>query len=219
MFIERIVNLLNEDGQGVLIVPNKFFNVASALKLRDFLLKKKCIAKIFDFGSKQLFKGVINYVCVLKLEKNYGNSFEYTKVSSPEDIYNNKKGLIFDVSKLDISHWFLTDDSTILNKYEYAKEKFPCIEEEIIPANGIQTSKNDVYKIPKNKIVSNENGVVTFIKEGQEFKAEIELLREYYLPSKSDGENKSYQNLKSTNYVIFPYINGKIIHEKEMKEN
>ena len=107
----------------VLIVSNKFFNVASALKLRDFLLKKKCIAKIFDFGSKQLFKGVINYVCVLKLEKNYGNSFEYTKVSSPEDIYNNKKGLIFDVSKLDISHWFLTDDSTILNKYEYAKEK------------------------------------------------------------------------------------------------
>lgn len=64
-------------------------------------------------------------------------------------------------------------------------------------SNGIQTSKNDVYKIPKNKIVSNENGVVTFIKEGQEFKAEIELLREYYLPSKSDGENKSYQNLKS----------------------
>lgn len=112
----------------------------------------------------------------------------------------------------------LTDDSTILNKYEYAKEKFPCIEEEIIPTNGIQTSKNDVYKIPKNTIVSNENGVVTFIKDGQEFKAEIELLREYYLPSKSDGENKSYQNLKSTNYVIFPYINGKIIHEKEMKE-
>lgn len=219
LFIERIVNLLNEDGQGVLIVPNKFFNVASALKLRDFLLKKKCIAKIFDFGSKQLFKGVINYVCVLKLEKNYGNSFEYTKVSLPEDIYNNKKGLIFDISKLDISHWFLTDDSTILNKYEYAKEKFPCIEEEIVPTNGIQTSKNDVYKIPKNTIVSNENGVVTFIKEGQEFKAEIELLREYYLPSKSDGANMSYQNLKSTNYVIFPYINGKIIHEKEMKEN
>lgn len=219
LFIERIVNLLNKDGQGVLLVPNKFFNVASALKLRDFLLRNKCIVKIFDFGSKQLFKSAINYVCVLKLEKNHGNSFEYTKVSSPEDIYNNKNGLVYDISKLDTSHWFLTDDSEILNMYEYAKNKFPCIEEEIIPINGIQTSKNAVYKIPKNTIVSNENGIVTFIKEGQEFKAEIELLREYYLPSKSEGVNKSYQNLKSTNYVIFPYVNGKIIHEKEMREN
>lgn len=219
LFIERIVNLLNKDGQGVLLVPNKFFNVVSALKLRDFLLRNKCIVKIFDFGSKQLFKGAINYVCVLKLEKNHGNSFEYTKVSSPEDIYNNKNGLVYDISKLDTSHWFLTDDREILNMYEYAKNKFPCIEEEIIPINGIQTSKNDVYKIPKNTIVSNENGIVTFIKEGQEFKAEIELLREYYLPSKSEVVNKSYQNLKSTNYVIFPYVNGKIIHEKEMREN
>lgn len=219
LFIERIVNLLKEDGQGVLLVPNKFFNVASALKLRDFILKNKCIVKIFDFGSKQLFKGAINYVCVLKLEKNHGNSFEYTKVSSSEDIYNNKNGLVFDISKLDTSHWFLTDNSEILNMYEYAKNKFPCIEEEIVPINGIQTSKNEVYKIPKNTIVSNENGIVTFIKEGQEFKAEIELLREYYLPSKSEGVNKSYQNLKSTNYVIFPYVNGKIIHEKEMREN
>ena len=219
LFIERIVNLLNKDGQGVLLVPNKFFNAASAIKLREFLLKNKCIVKIFDFGSKQLFKGAINYVCVLKLEKNHGNSFEYTKVSSSEDIYNNKNGLDFEISKLDNSHWFLTDDSEILNMYEYAKNKFPCIEEEIIPINGIQTSKNDVYIIPKNTIVSNENGIVTFIKKGQEFKAEIELLREYYLPSKSEGVNKSYQNLKSTNYVIFPYVNGKIIHEKEMREN
>lgn len=218
LFIERITNLLNEDGQSVLLVPNKFFNVASALKLRDFLLNEKCVAKIFDFGSKQLFKGVINYVCVLKLEKHYGSLFEYTKVSSPEDIYNNKNGLTFDISKLDVSHWFLTDDSVIRNKYEYAKENFPYIEEEVIPTNGIQTSKNDVYKIPKNSVVSIEDGIVTFIKNEQKFKVEIEILREFYLPNKSDGANKSYQNLKSTNYIIFPYEHGKIIHEQELKE-
>lgn len=219
LFIERIVNLLSKDGYGMLIVPNKFFNVVSASKLREFLIKEKCIAKIFDFGSRQLFKGVINYVCVIKLEKNHGDYFEYTKVSSPEEIYHNKNGLIFDISKLDISHWFLTDDNEFRNKYVYAKKHFPCIEEEIIPTNGIQTSKNDVYKIPKDTITSIENGVVTFLKDGEEFKVEIELLREYYLPSKSGGVNRSYQNIKSTNYVVFPYLNGKIIHEEDLKEN
>lgn len=216
LFIEKIVSLLNEKGKSILLVPNKFFNVASAIKLREYLLREKCVAKIFDFGSKQLFRDVINYVCVLELEKHHGTSFVYTKVLTPDEIYNNKNGLVFDISKLDSSHWFLTDDYSIRNKYEYAKEKFPCIEEEIIPTNGIQTSKNSIYKISKDTISSIENGIVKIVKNGIEFKIEKELLREFYLPSRYDGVNKSYQNLKATNYVLFPYIDGKIIHAEEM---
>lgn len=218
LFVERTVKILKQNGQSVLLVPNKFFNVASAFKLRKFLMNEKCVAKIFDFGSKQLFKGVINYVCVLKLEKRNRSIFEYTKVSCPEDIYNNKMGITFDISSLEVSHWFLTDDSAIRKKYEYAKEYFPCIEEEIIPTNGIQTSKNDVYKIPKKAVISFDENMIVFKKYDKEFKIETGILRDFYLPNKRDGANKSYQNLKSTNYVIFPYVNGKIIHEEEMKE-
>lgn len=219
LFIERSLQLLKDGGVSVLLVPNKFFTNSAGKKLRTLLMNKGYVEKIFDFGAMQLFNGVINYVSVLKLKKNNKKSFEYVKVSSTSDVYNNKQGLDYQIEKLDTDYWFLTGDRDFKDQYYYTILNFPCIEDEIDATNGIQTSKNPVYIITKKEIEEKNNQTLIFKKNGNKYEVENEILRKYYAPSRGGCIKKSYQNLEETAYVIFPYIDGKIISPNKMAED
>lgn len=219
LFIERSLQLLKDNGFSVLLVPNKFFTNNAGEKLRELLMEKGYIDKIFDFGVMQLFDGVINYVSVLKLRKNKTDSFEYIKVSSIGDVYKNKQGVIYEFEKLEKDYWFLTGDIDFKNQYYYTMQNFPCIEEEVEATNGIQTSKNSVYIIKENEIICEDNDIVRFKKKGIQYEIEKGILREYYAPPKGKGIKKSYQNIKATAYVIFPYEQGQLIPDNEIIDN
>lgn len=219
LFIERSIQLLKNNGLSVLLVPNKFFTNNAGEKLRELLMENGYIEKINDFGVMQLFNGVINYVSVLKLKKNKKESFEYVKVSSIGDVYKNKQGLIYQVDKLEKDYWFLTGDTNFKNQYYYTMENFPCIEEEIDATNGIQTSMNPVYIIKEKEIIKECNDTLLFEKKGIKYEIEKRILRSYYAPPKVKGIKKSYQNIKGTAYVIFPYFEGKVISSNEMINN
>ncbi|WP_203265155.1 Eco57I restriction-modification methylase domain-containing protein [Streptococcus uberis] len=211
LFIERSLQLLKSGGVSVLLVPNKFYTNIAGEKLRELLMKNGYLTKIYDFGSRQLFNGVINYVSVIKLEKSKSENLEYTEVSEISEVYNNKKGLKYPIHSLEKDYWFLTGDYTFKNKYYYTMEHFPKIEEEIEPSNGIQTSKNSVFIIKEREIIDSDKEVIIFKKNGRDYEIEKEILRKYYSPKKEDGVKKSYQKIESSSYVIFPYENGKVI--------
>ena len=173
------------------------------------------IDKIYDFGVMQLFDGVINYVSVLKLVKNKKNSFEYIIVSNIGDVYKNKQGLVYQVENLEKEYWFLTGDEEFKEQYDYTMENFPCIEEEIEATNGIQTSKNSVYVIKENEILREDNNIIFFKKNNVQYEIEKGILREYYAPPKGKGIKRSYQNIKATAYVVFPYVKGDLISEND----
>lgn len=221
LFIERALDLLDKDGSAILLVPNKFFTVGAATKLREKISKKMGLSFIIDFKTTQLFKNVINYVAVVQFGDFSSPKFQYSVANSVDTAFKITNGLVYDIRKLENSHWFLTQNEELRLQYEFAMNNFPNIETEIIPVNGIQTSANNIFLIEKKFIVEETKETISFeIKKKKNIEyitIEKSLLREFYqTPSKIQG--KSYMSMKASKYVIFPYIDGKIINHTTMKE-
>lgn len=141
--------------------------------------------------------------------------FEYVEISGSDEVYQDKKGVQYSLDDLTGSHWFLTDDIQLKTQYEFAKINFPSIETVITPKNGVQTSRNTVYIIPKEKTKSYEDSI-WYNKNGKQYKLEKQLLKDFYKPN-GNKAGRSYSTLESDSYIIFPYSGGKIISESKMK--
>ncbi|WP_226956503.1 Eco57I restriction-modification methylase domain-containing protein [Staphylococcus succinus] len=220
LFAEISLKLIKNNGQVVLLIPNKFFNVGSAENLRKFIQQNNSINEIIDFGHHQIFDDVINYVSIVKFSDFNDSKFIYRNVKeiNKRELETNK--LQYDLSTLKNSHWFLTIDEQKLKLFNTSMKKFPNILNSINVFNGIQTSKTSVYYIPKNMIISEDSKFITFKKKigkiERKFTVEKELLKELYAPGKK-GSAKAYGLLKPNVFVIFPYISGKIIDESILK--
>ena len=215
LFIEKSINSIKDDGSIILLVPNKFLTVGAGENLRKLLKEKRILKKIFDFGYTQLFPNATNYVLVLYMAKD--SEFEYVEVNSANEVYQNKNGITYNTDELKDSHWFLTSDSKLREQYEFAMLNFPSIDTELIPQNGLQTSKNDVYLIKDKEIIDDDDSFLTFKKKDVVYRIEKEILKRFYLPRGRDREaGISYRKLNATNYIIFPYTGGKIIEEQQL---
>lgn len=69
VFVERGLNLLNENGYLGFILPNKFFNAKYGEPARNILAKGKHLSHVVHFGSEQVFIGATTYTCLMFLEK------------------------------------------------------------------------------------------------------------------------------------------------------
>lgn len=221
LFIERVLELLTKDGLAVLLVPNKFFTVSAAERLREQIINVQGLSSIIDFRTTQIFPNVINYVAIVEFGHFNQSQFEYSTANSIDQAFKIKNGLVYDINSLGYSHWFLTQDEDLRKQYEYAMKYFPSIETVINPVNGIQTSANNIYVIPKKYVVSETEDLINFeieknkIKEN--FSIEKKLLRDFYqTPPRERG--RSYMPLRAHKYVIFPYVEGKIISQEEMRK-
>ena len=213
LFMEKSLNVVKDNGDIILLVPNKFINTEAGKGIRDILKSKMFVKKIFDFKYTQIFSTATNYVSVIHLSKS--EHFEYVEVSSSDEVYNDKKGEQYSLDDLTGSHWFLTDDIQLKSQYEFAKINFPSIQTVITPRNGVQTSRNSVYIIPKVKTKSCEESIL-YEKNGKQYKLEKQLLKDFYKPNGIKA-GKSYSTLLADSYIIFPYLDGKIIPELQMK--
>jgi len=171
------------------------------------------LKKIFDFKYTQIFPTATNYVSVVHLSKS--EHFEYVEISGSDEVYKDKKGVQYSLDDLTGSHWFLTDDIRLKTQYEFAKNNFPSIETVITPKNGVQTSRNSVYIIPKAKTKSCKDSIF-YDKNGKQYKLEKQLLKDFYKPN-GNKVGRSYSTLISDSYIIFPYSEGKIISESKLK--
>ncbi|RPF58212.1 Eco57I restriction-modification methylase domain-containing protein [Abyssicoccus albus] len=209
LFIEKALNYLmksNMETTTTLIVPNKFINSNSGLKLREYIQKNKALKKIINFKYTQLFENVTIYVCILTLEIGK-DAFQYMEVKELEDIHL-KTPTIYETKLLTKEGWFLVDDINKRDLYEFAIRNFPKITDEIIVSNGIQTSKNAVYIIDESEIVSEDDTTICFKKNNREYEIEKGILNKYYKKTSNQSIGKSYQKLESKSYVIFPYDKG-----------
>lgn len=213
LFVEKSLQVIKSDGDIILLVPNKFFTIEAGKGLRTILKEKLFLKKVFDFRYTQIFSTVTNYVSVIHFSNS--DKFDYVEVNKAKDIYDNKIGLEFSLEELGEGSWFLTDDSNLKEQYDFAKKNFPNIETELITKNGVQTSKNNVYIIPKNRVIETDR-YIHYNKDGVEHKLEKSILKEFCKPSgKVPGQ--SYNNVLADFYIIFPYRDGKVIEEETLK--
>lgn len=69
LFIQRAIELLNDNGMLGYIVPHKFFIVKGGKFLRRFIIQKASILKIVHFGVSQAFPNRSTYTAILILDK------------------------------------------------------------------------------------------------------------------------------------------------------
>ncbi|MEP0804300.1 MAG: Eco57I restriction-modification methylase domain-containing protein [Chloroflexota bacterium] len=84
VFIEKALSLLNEAGRLGFILPHKFFNAQYGEPVRGLISQGKHISKIVHFGDQQVFAGATTYTCLLFLNRQSQNEFEFTRVSDLE---------------------------------------------------------------------------------------------------------------------------------------
>jgi type I restriction-modification system DNA methylase subunit len=86
LFIERGVELIEENGKLSFITSNRFMKTDTAKALRRFLVEKTKILQIVDFGDVSLFESATNYPCIFVLENmvDVNNKIWFAEVNHPQ---------------------------------------------------------------------------------------------------------------------------------------
>lgn len=82
LFIQRAINLINENGVLGYIVPHKFFIVQGGKALRSFITSQSSIFKIIHFGVTQVFKNRSTYTAILVLDKKQREQISFKRVAN-----------------------------------------------------------------------------------------------------------------------------------------
>ena len=78
-FFEKGLKMLNSNGILCFITPNSYFNSKTAFEMRKYIVDKKLLTRIYNFGHTQVFENATTYSCITILsKKNNSGCFEYT---------------------------------------------------------------------------------------------------------------------------------------------
>jgi type I restriction-modification system DNA methylase subunit len=147
LFIQRAIELLNENGVLGYIVPNKFFIVKGGKTLRSFIVNNSSLQKIVHFGVSQVFPNRSTYTAILLLDKKERETFGFKRVRKvvSEFISGSIDFVEYNTADYDDNPWIFVSKPTeaIFNKIRTGNvTALKNIAE--IPV-GLQTSENDIY--------------------------------------------------------------------------
>lgn len=216
LFIERALNLLQDDGVLGYIVPSKFMKVGSALKLRRIIADNQYLQKLVTFGANQIFGGKTTYTCLLILTKEPNLSFSYEEVNnvglwrgrmSLREITSRESSYISSGTWPLFPHKF---DSIFEKIWKYSKPLEVIVGEENI-FNGIQTSANKTYIFQP---CEETKSTYTFLRDNKTWEIEKKITKPYFQTPKKRSEGlSSYNTFTPNSRVRFPYFkrkNGKL---------
>ncbi len=208
LFIEQGLKLLTDDGLLGYIVPSKFSKVGAGKKLREELSDSKYLSSIVSFGANQVFHDKTTYTCLLILNKQTQETFQYAEVKSLKSWKVREKSAINFVTKptveLDNEVWILVPGEliSVYNNIVSQSVKLADLLGEENIFNGIQTSANEVYIFsPTNE----DDKFYYFTKKKVDYKIEKALTKPYYQTSSGEDNLNTYRTFKPNARVIFPY--------------
>ena len=79
VFVERAMQLLNQQGRMGYILPHKFFQAKYGAPLRELISGGKHLGEIVHFGDQQVFEKASTYTCLLFLNKTENKNFRFVK--------------------------------------------------------------------------------------------------------------------------------------------
>jgi len=208
IFIERALELLNDEGMLGYIVPSKFMKVGAGQKLRKLICDRKCLEAITSFGACQVFSDKSNYTCLLILKNQEHAKFNYNEVKNLKDWQLADKALIHvDKKESDIigeNTWALIPDeqNDLFLKITNQSISLKDIVGQDNIFNGIQTSANKTYIFQP---ISENTTLYTFTNGGRDWKIEKAVTKPYFQTSRGDDGLSTYKTFKPNSRVIFPY--------------
>lgn len=226
LFIEKGVDLLNNEGKFGYIIPNKVFQVDYGEALRNKLATNKQISGIADFGSNQVFAGAATtYTTLLFLEgQEQEEAFPHWKLEDDSDPGTIREledsdewdKNTFENESLSGESWNFhrREIQTIINKAESKAQPL----EEIAAAIGRGTSSGDdsVFELQKED-QHNSITVCTSDAKSETFNIETEVLRK---PIHSTDFGKYTFTDPEDKCLIWPYDSDyNLIPEDEFSTN
>lgn len=226
LFTERGYQLLNQNGKLGFICPHKFVNSDFGSGLRQYLLTTKALESIISFGNNLIFKDASTYTCLMFLEKNYKESFNYYEFNQFEnsELQQDLLELNFqNFSKINFSS--LSPEPWILTSTEIAKVLSTLnLQEHTIGDTfdkvfqGIVSGSDEIYFLKKNGI---EDSVFVEVFSERE-QSNVLIEKDVLVPILKGEDVKRYQKPLANYYCIYPYVlkSGKtvILEEKEFEE-
>lgn len=219
VFVEKGLELLNENGLLGYILPHKFFNAKYGQQLRAIIAEGKNLNKVVHFGDQQVFEKATTYTCLLFLNKTQRKKFNFVKVDNLGKWRISKdsvKGKV-PANKVTEEEWnfVVGRGAKIYDKLNEMPVKLGDIAHLFV---GLQTNGDDIFIL--NEISRKGNLVLCKSKAtAKEHWFENEHLK-FFLKGSVNIRRYFLENV--TKRLIFPYVieNGKsvLITPEDYKE-
>jgi hypothetical protein len=215
-FVERGIELLQQNGQLAFILPHKFFNAEYGEPLRALLANGKHLRHVVHFGDQQIFPGATNYVCLLFLAKAGEPQCRFVKVDNLNHWLATLEGTEANIlaAKISEAEWNFAvgRGSELLERLRAMPVKLDDVADRIF--QGLVTGADGVF------IVHNRSEERFFSEaSGQEFELEPELIHPLL---KGSLDIRRYKIDPPSRCILFPYrlLNGqaKLIPAAEFKQ-
>ena len=165
-FIERGINLMNENGLFSFILPNKFLKATYGKQIRKVIKEDSNIELIIDFDDYTVFDDATTYPMIYVFNKNKtykSNTFLFSEINKrvvTSDPINtlelNKYKVSMDSLKDDMWNFINLKTSELLDKIQQKSKPLKEIVDNKIFA-GIASGKNDVFIVNNLKPFSKDS--------------------------------------------------------------
>ncbi len=202
VFVEKGLNVLNENGKLGFILPHKFFNAHYGEPLRGLISEGKHLSQIIHFGDQQVFEGASNYTCLLFLDKRANAKFHFARVDALEDWLTSRKATQGTVpaARATALEWNFAvgGAAALLEKLSKMPVKLEDVTSRIF--QGIKTGADKIYIVEERD--RGRRRVKIYSREKQtEYWMEPDLLH----PLVKGGDSKRYSLSRTNRLLLFPY--------------
>jgi len=216
-FVEKGLELLNDNGRFGFILPNKFFNALYGANIRKILAEGRNLSKIVHFGDQQVFSGSTTYTCLLFLDKLKKRKFEFHMAENLVDWKLNGKSTKGKISLNDVKsdewNFVVGEQAELFNKLRKMPMKLENIAEKIY--QGLITGADSVFilkNVSCNRFISDATK--------KEYSLEKDLIHPL---CKGSVDIKRYFIGDLTKSILFPYKieNGQaqLLSTQELEKN
>jgi hypothetical protein len=219
VFVERVLQLLNDRGRMGFIMPHKFFQAKYGEALRKLISEAKHLSEVVHFGDQQVFAGASTYTCLLFLDKAGNKRFRYIKAHDLKAWRTNGEAIEGKIrtDKVTEKEWnFVVGPGAELFE---RLSKMPVTLGDIARIFvGTQTSADEIFVLDS----SCSHGDVfegTCKVTGERVEVEKGIVK----PFLRGKDIRRYERLEATASLICPYVIGtddfRLMTEKELASN
>ncbi len=216
VFVERALQLLNEQGRMGYILPHKFFQAEYGEPLRKLIADGGHLAEIVHFGDQQVFDLATTYTCLLFLQRKRQQQFHFFLAEDLDAWRSSGEAIDGEVSAQEATspewHFVVGPEKPLLHRLSAMPVSLGDLAHIFV---GTQTSADQVFVLENCQLQQNLI-VGTSKASGHEVKIEAGIV----VPFLRGKDIRRYEPLEAQAFLICPYVisqdDCRLVSEQEL---